>query len=86
MTADEYLEVTGKKPYAPTVGPNASMWYWGLEEEADRDPLSDDYDMVVPPDVFAAMDGNVTYPNCHVYRTKAEALEAFRKAWNKTRS
>jgi len=80
MTADEYLTSTGKKPFSS----DGFWWNWGREME-DEDPASEDYDMVVPPDVFDAMDGKVAYPTCHVYRTESEAVEAFRKAWDKAR-
>lgn len=83
MTADEYLKRTGKRPFATELTTNA--WYWG--DEGDWDPGVDpeDYTMVVPSDVFAVMGGRLTYPNCHVYGTEEEAVEAFIKAWNVAR-
>ena len=78
MTADKYLETTGKKPFGPAF---CNQWYWGREGPGDEDPEAEDYDMVVPPDVFDAMAGELTYPSCHAYETYEQAIAAFHDAW-----
>lgn len=76
MTADEWLARFGKKPWCP-ADDVARWWYWttlGGYGSVD----AEDYELVLPPEVFEKMESRTTYPMCKMYDTEAEALADFR--------
>ena len=74
MTADEWLQKHGKRPY------RSGDWVnWALD---DGIPDPDDDDFIVPPCVFERLTPCMVYPDCKAYRTQDEALADFRQAFD----
>lgn len=75
MTASEWLRTHNKTPFH-----YADRYYWGTEDDKEADaPESDD--MLLPPSIWNLMVGPLTYPNCRIYNTEADALADFEQAY-----
>lgn len=86
MTADEWLRANNKAPYQTELYHN---WYWGTylyyhgkvfsEEEIDPE----DKVFTLPITIWEHLQAPTTYPYVKSYKTREEALDDFRQAYDK---
>ncbi len=87
MNANEWLQSNNKEPYQTDIYDN---WYWMTylyyhgevftQEEIDA---NGDGHWTLPIPIWNHLQAKTTYPYCKMYKTREEALEDFRQAYDK---